>query len=101
MEVFGTEGALMVDGNSVLRARTGEGSWSEVDAPTGELAEGMRDSEWARGFTLFSRAVIDALREGRNTVDEAATFTDGYRNQLVLDAARRSSRTNAVEEIKD
>jgi predicted dehydrogenase len=101
MEVFGSKGALMVDGNNLLRARTGEGNWSEVDAPTGELAEGMRDSEWSRGFTLFSRAVIDALREGRNTVDEAATFTDGYRNQLVLDAARRSSHTGASEEIKD
>ena len=101
MEVFGTKGALMVDGNNLLRARTGDGNWSEVDAPPGELAEGMRDSEWSRGFTLFSRAVIAALREGRNTVDDAASFTDGYRNQLVLDAARRSSHTGAAEEIKD
>lgn len=101
MEVFGSKGALMVDGNNVLRARTGEGQWSEVDTPAGELAKGMRDSEWSRGFTLFSRAVIDALREGRNTVDEAATFTDGYRNQLVLDAARRSCDAGAAQEIKD
>ncbi|HKS29017.1 MAG TPA: Gfo/Idh/MocA family oxidoreductase [Pyrinomonadaceae bacterium] len=101
VEVFGSKGALKVEGNAVLLARTGEGRWSEVEAPAGELAEGMRDSEWSRGFTLFSRAVIDALREGRNSVDEAATFTDGYRNQLVLDAARRSSSTGATIEIKD
>jgi len=61
----------------------------------------MRDSEWSRGFTHFSRAVIDALRRGRNTVDEAATFTDGYRNQLVLDAARRSSEAGTAEEIAE
>jgi predicted dehydrogenase len=90
MEVFGSEGALIVDANNILRARNGEGDWSQVAAPVGELAEGMSDSEWSRGFTLFARAIIDALREGRSTVDEAATFTDGYRNQLVLDAARRS-----------
>ncbi|HYO91361.1 MAG TPA: Gfo/Idh/MocA family oxidoreductase [Pyrinomonadaceae bacterium] len=101
MEVFGSKGALMVEGNNVLRARAGEGKWSEVAAPVGELAEGMRDSEWSRGFTLFSRAVVEALREGRNSVDDAATFTDGYRNQLVLDAARRSGDAGRTEEIED
>lgn len=101
MEVFGSKGALIVDANEILRARNGEGDWSQVAAPDGELAEGMRDSEWSRGFTLFSRAVIDALREGQSNVDEAATFTDGYRNQLVLDAARRSNETGSMEEVKD
>jgi predicted dehydrogenase len=99
MEVFGSKGALMADGNNILRAQSGEGDWSEVAAPRGELAEGMRDSEWSRGFTLFSRAIIDALREGRSAVDEAATFTDGYRNQVVLDAARRSHVGGTIEEI--
>lgn len=101
MEVFGSKGALMVAAGNISRARTGEGEWSNIVSPAGELAEGMRDSEWSRGFTLFSRAVIEALREGRNTVNEAATFTDGYRNQLVLDAARRSNETGAMEEVKD
>jgi predicted dehydrogenase len=101
MEVFGSKGALKVDANEILRAQSGEGDWSKVEAPGGELAEGMRDNEWSRGFTLFSRAVIDALREGQSTIDEAATFMDGYRNQLVLDAARRSSDMGSMEEIKD
>ncbi|MCA1556951.1 MAG: hypothetical protein LC731_00230 [Acidobacteria bacterium] len=100
VEVFGSKGALMVDGNNILRAQSGEGDWSEVAAPKGELAEGMRDSEWSRGFTLFSREIIAALREGRTTVDEAATFTDGYRNQLVLDAARRSNDSGRSEEVE-
>lgn len=101
IEVFGSKGALMVEGNKVLRTREGEASWSEVETPGGELAEGMRDSEWSRGFTLFSRAIIEALREGRNRIDEAATFEDGYRNQVVLDAARRSNNGGKMEEIEE
>ncbi len=98
IEVFGSGGALMVEGGSLLRA--GEGGWAQVETPQGELAEGMSDSEWSRGFTHFSRAIIEALREGRNTVDEAATFLDGYRNQLVLDAARRSHDTGSRVEVE-
>jgi predicted dehydrogenase len=100
IEVFGSEGALIVDGNRILRARAGEGDWSEVAAPHAELAKGMRDSEWSRGFTLFARELINALREGRTTVDGAATFRDGYRNQLVLDAARRSNDSGSSIEIE-
>lgn len=101
IEVFGSEGALMVDGNRALRAPLGGGSWSEIEAEDGELAAGMSDSEWSRGFTLFSRAVTRALSEGRNTVEMAATFDDGYRNQLVLDAARRSNEQGSMEEIEE
>jgi predicted dehydrogenase len=100
MEVFGSEGALRVDGGDLFRARAGEGRWSKVETEGGELAEGMRDSEWSRGFTLFSRAVVNAVREGRSSVDEASTFMDGYRNQLVLDFARRSNDSGRMEEIE-
>jgi predicted dehydrogenase len=101
MEVFGAAGALRIDGGDLFRAQGGEGRWTRVETEGGELAEGLRDSEWARGFTLFSRALIRAMREGQNSVDEASTFMDGYRNQLVLDCARRSSDTGVMEEVKD
>lgn len=100
MEVFGSKGALRVEANRILRARPGESDWSEAAQPAAELAEGMRDNEWSGGFTLFSRAIIQALREGKRTVDEAAGFTDGYRNQVVLDAARRSHESGRREEIE-
>jgi len=53
----------------------------------------MKDSSWARGFTAFSSAIVDAMRAGKKTVPDGATFEDGYRVQLVLDAARESNRT--------
>lgn len=100
LEVFGSEGALAVDGSRLLRALAGDGQWAEVKTESGELAEGMKENEWSRGFTLFSRAIIDSLREGRNRVEDAATFEDGCRNQLVLDAARNSNASGMMEEIK-
>ncbi|HEX8117726.1 MAG TPA: Gfo/Idh/MocA family oxidoreductase [Pyrinomonadaceae bacterium] len=89
VEVFGAEGSLRLDGAGRLwRARVGEGAWARVETDEAPLAEGMRDSEWSRGFTVFAREIIDALRGGRDTVEGAATFEDGHRTQLVLDAAR-------------
>ncbi|HVF43208.1 MAG TPA: Gfo/Idh/MocA family oxidoreductase [Pyrinomonadaceae bacterium] len=91
VEVFGSEGALRVTREGRLwHARVGEGAWREVEAGRAPLAEGMRDSEWSRGFTAFSREIVAALAEGRDTVEGAATFEDGHRTQLVLDAARAS-----------
>ncbi len=89
VEVFGTEGALSTSGSGeLLRARVGGGEWRPVQTEEAPLAEGMLDNEWSRGFTVFAREIISALREGRAAVDDAATFDDGHRIQLVLDAAR-------------
>ena len=102
LEVFGSEGALRVEeGGELWRSRTGEGRWTRVETEAGPLARGMRDSGWSRGFTVFARALVAALREGRRSVEGAATFEDGYRTQLVLDAARRSNRSGRMEQVED
>lgn len=91
VELFGTHGAFLIGELGELhRAKIGEGGWSPVATEPGELAQGMQDSGWSRGFTAFSKKIVEALREGQTTVEGAATFADGYRTQLVLDAARRS-----------
>src|SRR3712207_721389 len=76
--------------SKLFHSKTGDGEWREVGTDAAPLAEGMRDNEWSRGFTVFSREIVAALAEGRNTVEGAATFDDGHRTQLVLDAARAS-----------
>jgi predicted dehydrogenase len=101
LEIFGAKGALLLEGDRLSRSRTGEGLWQAVETEQAELAAGMGDNEWARGFTHFSRAVIEALREGRTIVEDAATFADGHRTQLVLDAAHRSHESGCRETIED
>lgn len=91
LELFGTEGALRVTRRGELwRSRVGEGAWARVETAAAPLAGGLRDNEWARGFTVFAREIVAALAGGRTTVEGAATFDDGHRTQLVLDAARAS-----------
>jgi predicted dehydrogenase len=91
VEVFGARGALRIERHRLWRSAVGSRSWEPVELPAlEELPAGLPDTEWARGFLLFAREVVRALREGRALVEGAATFEDGWRNQRVLDAARRS-----------
>ena len=100
LEIFGSSGALMIEENGDLwQSNVGEGQWRRVEVGRGELAPGMRDSGWGRGFTIFSRKIVDALRAGETTVEGAATFEDGYRTQVVLDAARRSFENRCWEKL--
>lgn len=100
LEIFGSEGALMIEDDGVLHhAPVGSGQWREIETGRGELAAGMHDNSWSRGFTTFAQHIVAALREGLAEVEGAATFTDGYRTQLVLDAARRSHENARMESI--
>jgi predicted dehydrogenase len=100
--VFGSEGALRVEGAGDLwLSRVGDGSWHRVSTDSAPLASGMRDNEWSRGFTVFSREVVAAVREGRTTIDSAATFDDGHHTQLVLDAARAANASGCRVTVTD
>ena len=99
-EVFGERGALKVEGDGDLwQSNVGDGDWQKVDIDRGELASGMSDNGWARGFTVFSRKIVEALREGQTTVPGAASFEDGYQTQLVLDAARESNESGCRKTV--
>ena len=100
LEVFGSEGALMIEEDGELwQSKVGEGEWGRLETSKGDLAEGMRDSGWARGFTAYSQRIVDALRANRTTVEGAATFEDGYGTQLVLDGARASHESGCRVKI--
>jgi len=94
LEVYGSSGALMVEENGALwHSPAGSGDWRSVLVDQDPVAPGMRDGSWSRGFTLFAKAIITALRERQKTVGEAADFEAGHRAQLVMDAARESNKS--------
>jgi len=96
LEIFGERGAFRVEGDGELwQAEMDAGAWRLVETERGELAPGMQDNGWSRGFARFAQKIVRALGEGQNTVAGAATFADGHRTQLVLDAARRSHRNGS------
>ena len=94
LEIYGTKGALMVEETGELwLSPMGSGAWRPVQVEQDHTAQGMREGSWSRGFTAFSIAICDALRAGKTTVKDAATFEDGYRVQLALDAIRASNES--------
>ncbi len=101
LELFGSQGALRIEeGGELWQSKTGAGEWRRVETDPGELAQGMRDGGWARGFTAFSKRIVATLREGRMAVEDAATFADGYRTQLALDAARQANESGCAVKIE-
>lgn len=101
LELFGSLGALKIEeGGELWQSKAGEGEWRPVETDPGELAPGIRDGGWARGFTAFSKQIVETLREGRTTVAGAATFEDGYRTQLVLDGARLANESGCWVKIE-
>jgi predicted dehydrogenase len=100
LELYGTTGALMVEETGELwHSPMGSSAWRPVQVHQDPMAPGMRPASWSRGFAALSCAIIEALRKGKTNVEGAATFEDGYRAQLVLDAARASNKSGRWEEI--
>lgn len=92
VEFYGPEGTLRVDHRGeVFLAKTGDTGFIEIAVDLGAPVDGVADTGFSRGFMSFAPSIIDAIRNGRNQVDEAATFEDGLRVQRVLDASRESS----------
>ena len=99
-EVFGSTGALMVEESGELwHSPAGSGAWRPVKVDQDPIAPGMRDGSWSRGFTAFACKIIEALRAGTTQVEGAATFADGHKIQLVLDAARASNKSGCWARI--
>lgn len=101
LEVFGTTGALMVEENGELSySPAGSGIWKPVEVEQGPIAPRMHEGSWSRGFTVFAAAIVEAFQAGRKSVAGAATFEDGYRIQLVLDAARASNESDCWMKVE-
>jgi predicted dehydrogenase len=101
LEIYGTSGALMVEETGELwRSPAGSATWRPVQVHQDPMAPGMRPASWSRGFAALSCEIVEAMREGRTTVEGAASFEDGYQVQLVLDAARLSHENRCWTEVQ-
>ncbi len=92
-QIFGSEGTLLLEntGEKLRLARAG-GGFEEVQVPDPNASlPGLNPGIWNVSVVGLLRELTDAIRTGRSP-REGATFHDGWRNQLVLDAVVRSSR---------
>jgi predicted dehydrogenase len=98
----GTRASARLGEQGPLEIAEGRDQWKEIeigdDLPPSSIL-GIPDTDWARAFLRLARAIVTAIREGSASapieVPGATTFDDGHRNQIILDAIRRSSETGA------
>jgi predicted dehydrogenase len=91
--IFGSEGTITIsnDTEKLLFARTGEPLTEiEIDNPYAGLA-GIQPGIWNQSVVGALRELCSAIQESR-PLREGATFLDGLRNQMVLDAVVLSER---------
>jgi predicted dehydrogenase len=97
IELYGTDGSMAIEHRGeVYIAMAGETTWTEIDVDLAENIPGVPDTGFARGFMGFAPELIDAITNGKASVENAATFEDGLDVQIVLDAARESERTGRI-----
>ena len=100
LEFFGIEGAMRIGHRGeVSIATNGDKEWAQVDVDFAPPIPGVPDTGFARGFMAFAPKIIEAIENGRPTVEHAATFEDGVRVQRVLDAARASNAKGTVIKV--
>lgn len=101
-QVYGSEGTLLLaNGTEVLQfARPGE-AFSDISVTDPNAAlPGLNKGIWNVSVVAAMRELAGAIAEKRQ-IREGATFLDGYRNQLVLDAVVRSTAERRWIDIED
>jgi predicted dehydrogenase len=103
LTLAGSDGAVRLEEQGALTMQMGREPWKTVEVqddlpPSSEL--GIPETDWARAFLRFAREIVAAIQDGRAEMPRAATAEDGHRNQVVLDAVRRSSETARWERIE-
>ncbi len=91
-EFYGTKGAIRIDhrGDAYI-TMAGESDWRPIETEILENVPSYPDTGFPRGFRGFAPKIVEAIRNGEGTIEDAATFADGLEVQRVLDAARQSS----------
>jgi predicted dehydrogenase len=90
-QIFGSEGTILLTNSDekLLFARAGEPFQDvSVQDPNAALP-GVNAGIWNVSVVSLMRELAAAIREGR-APREGATFRDGWKNQQVLDAVKRS-----------
>jgi predicted dehydrogenase len=101
LEIFGTKGSIIVEeGGEIWLSKMSDDKWKQIEIDLGEPPPNTKVGGWSRGFMNFAKEIVFALQEGKTEVPNAATFEDGYKCQLVLDAAIQSNATKSMIKIQ-
>jgi predicted dehydrogenase len=91
--IYGAEGTIVLsNADEIPRIGRPGADFEAMETrdPNADLP-GVNKGVWNVSVVALLREFAAAIAEGRQ-LREGATFADGWRNQLVLDAVRQSSR---------
>ena len=86
-QVTGTEGTLLLSGETKLELGKPGGPLEDISAPDDLWEKTRPNNMWARSFVRLLREMVQVIRGG-TPQGEPATFRDGWQVQRVLDAIR-------------
>jgi predicted dehydrogenase len=86
-QVTGSEGTLLLSGETKLEFGKSGGPLEDVSAPDDLWEKTKPNNMWARSFVRLVREMVHVIRGG-TAQGEPATFRDGWEVQRVLDAVR-------------
>jgi len=91
-QIFGSEGTILLsnDTEELLYAPAGKPFETITQPDPNADLPGVNAGIWNVSVVGVMRELVSAIREGR-PLREGATFEDGYRTQLAMDAVRTSS----------
>ncbi len=87
-QVTGSEGTLVLTGETKLELGKAGGPLEDVSAPDDLWEKTKPNNMWARSFVRLLRDMVRVIGGGGAAEGEPATFRDGWQVQRVLDAVR-------------
>ena len=87
-QVTGSEGTLLLTGETKLERGKAGGPLEDVSAPDDLWEKTKPNNMWARSFVRLLRDMVRAIAGEEAGGTEPATFRDGWQVQRVLDALR-------------
>jgi predicted dehydrogenase len=91
-QIFGSEGTILLSNTDekLMFARPGEAFADISESDPNASLTGINAGIWNVSVVGLVRELTAAIREGR-AVNEGATFLDGWRCQVIMDAIKQSS----------
>ena len=100
LEIFGTKGAFRIGHRGdVFVAQSRNGDWKELEVPLARPVTSAVDTGFSRAFMEFAPEIVEAIRNGKKQIENAAGFEDGLAVQRVLDASRQSNAERRAIEL--
>lgn len=99
-QIFGSKGTLTLSNSDerLMFAKAGE-AFTDITVKDPDAAlDGLNSGIWNVGVLGALRELVSAIDEDR-PLARGATFVDGFRNQMVLDAVQKSTKTRCWQDL--